>query len=357
MDSLGQNATSTDSVNGSVNGADSNTDGTSNPSPVTPAPVKTPTAPGVQTSRTVTISNSTALVSGNVIPNGSFTAYWYEYGLTTDVSLGHTSRQNIGGGYTSIASPALISGLKANTQYYFRLTAENGVGVSQGSVFGFVTNNTAPVPGKAPTAQTSSATTIERTSAVLNAGINPNSYSTSWWFEYGETASLGNLTTFQTTNSGQTLVTVNTSISNLKPLTKYYYRVNAQNQFGTTNGTISSFTTTGPAAATQPTVKTSSASNTATSSITLNGSVNAHGADTTYWFEYTVDSLLGKITGTQSIDTINTSAETVSASETSVNVKADVSSLSRNTKYYYRLVARNQYGTVMGSVVSFRTGR
>ena len=351
MNLSNQNASSTNPV-GTV---DTQTDGTNQ----TPAPVvtKTPSAPGVLTSRIVTISNSTAFVSGNVTPNGSFTSYWYDYGLTTDVSMGHTSRQNIGGGYTSITSPALITGLKANTQYYFRLNAENSLGVSQGAVFGFVTNNTAPVPGKAPTVQTSSVSNIGRTYANLNASLNPNGYTSSWWFEYGETASLGNLTTFQSTNNGQTSIAVTTSLANLKPLTKYYYRINAQNQFGTTNGSIGSFTTAGPAAVTagEPVVKTNAVTNLGTSTVTLNGRLDPHGADTTYWFEYTTDSLLGRLTGTQSINTMSTPSQSMNGADAAIGVKADISGLDRNTKYYYRMIAQNQYGTVEGSVVSFRT--
>ncbi len=45
----------------------------------------------------------------------------------------------------------------------------------------------------------------------------------------------------------------------------------------------------------------------------------------------------------------------MNGADAAIGVKADVTGLDRNTKYFYRLIARNQYGTVVGSVVSFRT--
>ena len=116
------------------------------------------------------------------------------------------------------------------------------------------------------------------------------------------------------------------------------------------NGSILSFTTVGPAAPGAPTVDTTAATNVATSSVTLQGRINPNGADTNYWFEYGSDSLLGSILGT-----VTPTASNVVSGTASVNVSADISNLARNTRYFYRLVGRNSFGTIVGDIVDFRT--
>ncbi len=318
--------------------------------PNSPGPVRTPEAPSVETGTNPAVSNSTSLVSGKVTPNGALTTYWYEYGLTT--SLGsRTTSQTIGSGFSSITAPGYITGLRASTQYYFRLNASNSQGTTRGSVNSFTTNTTPPPAGQAPSVQTNNASNIARATATINGHVDPQGYQTNYWFEFGETANLGNLTGFTSGGSGQDSIAVSAGLFNLKPLTKYYYRVNAQNQFGTVVGSVLSFTTTGPAGSSQPEVTTNSATGISTSTATLNGRLDPNGADTTYWFEYSTDSLLGNIIGTA------TANQTMNGADAAIGVKADISGLSRNTKYYFRLLGRNQFGTVTGNVQSFRTNR
>jgi hypothetical protein len=87
-----------------------------------PAPVLVlkPDAPVVVTGTNPAVSSSTAIVTGQVKPNGAFTTYWFEYGETTALGS-RTVSQQIGSGYALLSTPAFITGLKANTLYYFRL--------------------------------------------------------------------------------------------------------------------------------------------------------------------------------------------------------------------------------------------
>src|SRR3989338_10668459 len=87
---------------------------------VTPPPAQpTAGAPSVVTDSGATPSNSTAAVTGKVTPNGAPTSYWYEYGETTALGA-RTAAQGIGSGWSAIPSPGYITGLRANTPYYFR---------------------------------------------------------------------------------------------------------------------------------------------------------------------------------------------------------------------------------------------
>jgi len=335
---VGMNATTTVTTTGTTG-----TNGTDNSG--TPA-----SAPGVATDAKVSPSNSTAVVTGKVTPNGAQTSYWYEYG-TTEALGQKTAAQAIGSGFTPIASPGYITGLQANTSYFFRLSARNSFGTVNGPTFSFKTNNNPPGQGTPPSATTNGASAITRSSATVSAEINPHSSATTYWFEYGQTSDFGQISSFQSAGSGSASTGVSASLSGLNPQTKYFFRVDAQNQYGTVNGATQSFTTSGPAATSAPGADTTAATAVTSSSATLNGTVSPHGLQTTYWFEYSQDSLLGTILGTVTIQ------QPASASATSLSVSAKASNLGANTKYFYRLVAQNSAGTTRGDIVSFTTNR
>src|SRR3989344_1132076 len=269
-----------------------NTDGTSIPTDNTP--VTQVTAPTVQTNSTTAPYISTVVVKGTVNPNGALTTYWYEYGLTSSLGT-KTGGFLIGSGYSNIYAPAYITGLQSNTNYYFRLSAQNSVGITNGSTHSFTTNTTPAPTGTAPTISTLDASALARNSANLHGQVDPNGSETTFWFEYGTSQNLGSVTAFQSAGANDASLAVVISVSNLQPLTKYYFRLNAQNQFGTVNGQILNFPTKGPSQASAPTVKTSAVSNIASDSAQLHGNINPNGAATTYWFEYSDDSLLSNV--------------------------------------------------------------
>jgi len=327
---------------------------TSTPATVTQTTTNTPVVqtPGIPTAVThssVSATDNTAIVNGTVTPNGAFTSYWYEYGST--INLGNkTTAQTVGSGFVSIQAPGYIVGLAANATYYFRLAAQNQYGTMDGQTYSFQTTQGTPAPvGSAPRATTVAANGISRTTANLNGQVNPNQAGTEYWFEYGKTTSLGNTSAFSSIGSGNTAVPASISLSDLDPLTTYYFRINAQNQFGTVNGAILNFKTTGPVSPSAPAATTGGATSVNTDSATLNGSVTPNGADTSYWFEYSTDSLLGSVL----LNT--TSPVSVGSDLTKSNVSTDISGLNGKTTYFYDIVAQNSLGTTHGSKQSFRT--
>ena len=308
-------------------------------------------APTAVTASTVSPTDTTAIVNGNVNPNGAITSYWYEYG--TGSNLGNkTVTQTVGSGFVPFQSPGYITGLVSNTTYYFRLTAENQYGRTSGAMYSFVTTSGNPPPsGSAPTVKTSSASNIQRNSATVNGEVTPNKASTQYWFEYGKTTGLGNNTAITGAGSASSKSSVSASLSGLDPSTTYYFRIDTQNQFGTVNGSILNFQTSGPVTASpaQPTVNTQSATSVTASGATLNGTINPNGADTKYWFEYSTDSQLG------SALLKKTEEFSVGGGTTPAAANSIVSLLKSNTTYYVRLVAQNVKGTVRGNKLTFKT--
>jgi phosphodiesterase/alkaline phosphatase D-like protein len=201
----------------------------------------TPTSPLVTPSTVVAVSNSSAVVTGKITPNGSPTVYWYEYDTTNAFGL-RTANQSLGAGYASVAAPALISGVSPNTKYFYRLKAMNAYGTITGQSLSFTTNTTVATPGVLPVVGSDTATLITNTSATLNAHLTPNSPPVSYWFEYGLTVDMGSTTAIKSTNS-TVKVGVSAVLTGLKPFTKYYFRLNAQNAYGTLNSQVTTFTT------------------------------------------------------------------------------------------------------------------
>ena len=298
-------------------------------------------APTVQTNAATNVQQTSATLNGSVNPNGANTAYWFEYGTTQ--SFGNTtSQQNAGTGTSAQSVSASLTSLVANTTYYFRIDAQNQYGTVQGNTMSFTTSGQ---QGNTPIVQTLAATNVQQTSATLNGSVNPNGADTQYWFEIGTTQSLGSQSPSQDIGSGTSAQQVTLPVSSLSPNTTYYFRVDAQNQYGTSQGSILSFTTGGQQGS-APIVITNAATNVQQTSATLNGSVNPNGATATYWFEYGTTYNLGNTTVQQNLGS-GTYAQQVSSY---------LSSLQNNTTYYFRIDAQNQYGMVQGSILSFTTG-
>ena len=94
--------------------------------------------PVVQTTGFASVASTTAVVVGAVNPRGAATTYWFEYGPT--ISFGQIAETSTAGsGSTLVGAGAYLTGLKPNTQYYFRVGAQNAHGRVYGAVYSFIT--------------------------------------------------------------------------------------------------------------------------------------------------------------------------------------------------------------------------
>jgi len=305
-------------------------------------------APSVVTNTAYNINQNYATLSGSANPNGANTNIWFEYGTTQ--SLGNqTSSQSIGGGNSSINMSAYISGLQSNTTYYFRAVAQNSYGTSYGSVLSFITTyggGGGGGVGQAPTVYTNAATNIIQNNATLNGNVNSNSANTTVWFEYGNSYSLGSITGQQTIGSSNYSNNVSSYLFGLNSNSIYYFRIVAQNAYGTSYGSIMSFTTGGSVqTGGLPYITTSYASAITQNSALLSASVNSNNDPATAWFEWGESTSFGNITYPQGINQ-NTGT---------FQITSNITGLKSGTTYYFRGVARNSFGTAYGDTYNFRT--
>lgn len=189
-----------------------------------------------------------------------------------------------------------------------------------------------------PKVTTETPESVERDRALLKAHVDPDGEGEvlSCEFEFGKTTTYGESAPC-TPGSTSTAVDVSSQLpaGTLEAATLYHFRVLAENANGTIYGEDKTFTTLPSVSATT----TKPATNVARVSATLNGSFTGDGVDTTYYFEYGLDSEYGSKTAPVDQGTASGTQE----------VSTNIASLYAYYAYHYRLVAENKYGTTYGA--------
>ncbi len=195
-------------------------------------------APAVNVLAATGITLNSAQLNGNVNPNYLESSVTFEYGTTTSYGMTAAAIQSPIMGNSNTIVSASIMGLSEGTTYHYRITATNALGTTNSNDMTFTTL------GQAPSVITQSATNITLTSAQLNGTINANYLESQVTFEYGLTASYGQiLTATESPVLGNTATNVSASVSGLTVGTTYHFRIKATNSLGTNYGNDMTFTT------------------------------------------------------------------------------------------------------------------
>jgi hypothetical protein len=181
----------------------------------------------------------------------------------------------------------------------------------------------------APKTQFIGATSVTRSSAILDATVFPNGNTTNFHFVYGPTTTLvgGSAvesTAIRSVRYDVTSRAVSVKLKGLQPGTTYYYKVALQSAAGIGSSPVLSFTTAGTAP-TRPI--TGGAQVLSPTSVKLTGVVNSSAGATAYAFEL----------GTTTQYTSTTIPVTVRRSGHPTQVSVTVKGLTPFTTYHYRL--------------------
>jgi glycosidase len=296
--------------------------------------------PSINSVTSANLTETTATLNATVTPNGAATTVSFEYG--TNESFGTTtSGLSIGSGNSPVAASANLTGLQANTTYYYRAVATNSQGTTTGTTLSFTTATALPLVTTTP------ATFIETMGANLNGDVNPNGLATSVYFEWGDRSDvLGNASARQAIGSGTNLVGNFARAEGLNPDSTYFFRIVAMNVINNVTNKIYGATLNFKTQPVKPTVTTLGITNATTTAATLQGIVNPNGSPTSFYFEYGSTLSYGSTTQVQN-DLIGTNSISLSAALTGLNT---------GQTYYYRAVASNSYGVSYGTDQSFVTG-
>jgi hypothetical protein len=188
-------------------------------------------------------------------------------------------------------------------------------------------------------ATTQPAGSITTSSAVLNAGVNPNGAATVFSFQYGADTNYTKSTAATAIGGGTNSLSVSNLIGGLLPGTTNHFRVVASNSFGVVMGADMSFTN----LADVPVVTNVTADSIAHSTVSLHGLVNPNGAVTVAYFQYGQSTNYGS----------SSSLTNLGGGIALVSFDAGVSNLLAGKTYHYQLVATNGAGTNSSEDMTF----
>jgi hypothetical protein len=199
----------------------------------TPPTTLPASAPSASTGSVDQTTNTATVLTGSVNPAGADTTYDFQYGTSPNYGA-TTPSTNAGSGTSDVGITVSLSSLTPGATYHYRLVAKNSLGTDYGQDATFTTN-------AAPVATTGSATALSATSESLAGTVNPNGTDTTYYFEWGTSAALGNKTVVTDSGAGASTASVTSTITGLKPGTTYDFALVATSALGTSTGTTTTF--------------------------------------------------------------------------------------------------------------------
>lgn len=295
---------------------------------------------GVETEAATEVQRAQAMLHGKLNPAGLETHYYFEWGTTR--RYGETSAAPPG---TELAdtSPGsqevsfLATGLTAGTTYHYRLVATSSFGTTYGSDRTFTTDIAVK------SLVTEPATEIKTEEATLNGKLDADGLPTTFYFEYGKTTGYGQAAPAppgeSVADDSPGVQPVSYALAGLEPGTTYHFRIVAENETGVTVGQDQEFTTTHG-----PTIEGVYSDHVTASSAELKARINPHGFATEWYFEYGLTTNYGSI--------VPVPHGALSGETTGQPVSVTLTGLQTST-YYFRLVAKSEWGTVVSENQSF----
>jgi hypothetical protein len=293
------------------------------------------------------VGKTTATLHGTVNPDGiEVTSCEFEWGTKDEVYPNKIPCSSApGSGGVPVEVSAELTGLTAQTEYFYRLAVGNAQGVNHGKSESLTTL------AAVDTLSTGPAESVTATGAKLTGSLSPDGADTHYYFEYGTSNSYGSTSpTPPGTDAGNASESVHakTTLSGLAANSVYHYRLVGVNSFGTTVGEDAVFTTPGPPSIVSDSAEVKPTEQVGQTGATLQAQINPDGRETTYQFEYGETISYGTSVPVPA-------GELGSGEEPVAAPAAELSGLKLGTTYHFRIVASNEYGTVASVDQTFTT--
>jgi hypothetical protein len=294
------------------------------------------TVPIISSTTIASLVTANSAKTGGVISNSGASAIISRgvcYSSTTSAPTIANTKTNDGNGIGSFISS--LTGLSANTIYYIRAYATNGIGTAYGDVKSFSTT-TATIPTQITT---TTASTITQTTASSGGNISNDGGSNIisrgvCWSNTTSSPTINNSKTID----GNGIGSFASNMTSLLSSTTYYVRAYATNSVGTAYGSAKIVTT---LSATIPTgITTNSISSIMQNTATSGGNSTGDG---------------GASITSRGVCWSNTTSSPTTANSKTIDgngigsFTSNMTSLLPSTTYYVRAYATNSVGTAYGS--------
>lgn len=195
-----------------------------------------PSPADAQTQAASVVSQYSGTLNAVIDPLGNDVTVWFEWGTSSAFGK-KTTPMLLGGSEHAVnISHSFTDELSADTEYFYRIVAENETEIRYGKTLSF---RTTPIP--LPFVQTIASAdqlnaktqpaSVNDQGCGFHAVINPNGFPTEAWFEWGADDSYGQFTSIQGAGEGKTNVGIKESIDNhdlVSPGAVYHYRIVAR---------------------------------------------------------------------------------------------------------------------------------
>ena len=307
------------------------------------------TAPGTPlatTEDTGTVTSVSAVLRGTVRAQGPSADIVFDLSSddTTFTGTGDDTtitRPAQATGNTDTTDSVTVTGLTPYTVYYYRVRAHGNGQWANGNPKSFRTG-----PGSPVATTLDDTVAIDDSTVIIRGRINPRGAASSVIFEYSadDSTSWDDSVTLPPTAADGSDDTRALTVSDLEPVTTYWYRIRGTNAQGSGAGSVKSFTTPpGP-----PRASTLDDSIIDDSTVMVRGRFNARGASTNMAFEYTSDDS----TAANWDDSLTAGTLTGTSDDTP---STTLTGLVPRTTYWYRARGTNLKGTVRGQIDNFTT--
>jgi phosphodiesterase/alkaline phosphatase D-like protein len=311
-----------------------------------------PQPPAVAGGSSLEITRTSAIVHATVNPEQqSLSACQFQYALqeaqlssspsTTECFPGAGEIPPVSSGVTVAA---LLESLAPNTTYYYRLTATNPTGTSEGATEQLLT---LPEP---PQVATGEATGVAPYSATINAIVNPNAAGhpaqddTTYQFQYSTDESFTSQTPVGDAGEGTSPVPVQASLEGLEPDRTYHYRVLAENNNDKTPQQVLGEPRTFTTVATPPVLSGAGIGQVTQSSVVIAATLDPRGLPTRWELQLATSPA-----------TLEYRTAGNSSSPEAEAIGVQLENLLPGVTYYYRLTAENPDGTTDTGILTFTT--
>jgi len=248
----------------------------------------TPGQPYVTVGEPENVTYSEATLTGTVNPSSQETSYYFEYDKEGGEEYAPiaTETQSAGSGSVPVSVSTTITGLPDNRWVSFRLIAFNESSADT-SEMNYFYIQPAPVPVVTLLTPDASFGTV----AIINGTINPKGFETTYSVDYTTDEYWS---TFESladvfAGSGSNPVAFSATLSGLQPVTRYYFRVKAVNEYGPSVTLFDSLIT---APFKRPEAEVTGVGTLTATTVYLNGDINTKGAATSFKFQYGTDASL-----------------------------------------------------------------